>query len=87
MRAAASLPLSIPLLLALATGAAAHDWNGLARDSRGNLFVVDAEDGHVWKVAPDGSVTTFVTSEAGAALEHPHHLAIDERDRLWLGSG
>ncbi len=71
----------------LCATAAAHDWNGIARDSAGNVFVVDAEDGWIWKVAPDRRARGFVTGEAGIALNHPHHLAIDEQDRLWLGSG
>jgi hypothetical protein len=72
---------------AVAAPARAHDWNGIARDSAGNVFVVDAEDGWIWKVTPDGKARGFVTGEAGIALNHPHHLAIDELDRLWLGSG
>lgn len=84
--------VAIVAAVALANAAAAHDWNGLARDSTGAIFVVDAEDGHVWKVvaeAPGGAVKArgFITGEAGVALGHPHHLATDEQDRLWLASG
>jgi sugar lactone lactonase YvrE len=78
---------TVALFITAPALAHAHDWNGLARDSHGNLFVVDAEDGYVWKVAPDGRATTFVSGDAGEPLNHPHHLAIDEHDRLWLGSG
>jgi sugar lactone lactonase YvrE len=75
------------LALFLGATAAAHDWNGIARDSAGSVYVVDAEDGHIWRVTPDGKSSTFVGGEAGIALNHPHHLAIDEQEQLWLGSG
>jgi len=81
------LLLAHSLLAAAPRTALAHDWNGLVLDSRGHCFVVDAEDGYVWKVAPDGVASTFVPTAAGVAMNHPHHLAIDEHDRLWLASG
>ena len=79
---------TILLTIALARpSAAAPAWNGIARASRGHVYVVDAEDGHIWRIAPDGEVRDFVSGEAGIALNHPHHLAIDEQDQLWRGSG
>lgn len=88
-RLPAAARLGLPILLASASAgrALAHDWNGIARDEAGNVFVVDAEDGHVWSVARDGRVRDFVSGEAGIALGHPHHLAIDPQQGLWLGSG
>jgi len=71
----------------LASEVSAHDWNGLAADRAGNLFAVDAEDGYVWKIAPDGKVSTFVDGERGSKLNHPHHLEIDGDDHLWLAGG
>lgn len=84
---AAVLPAALVAVAALAAGAAAHDWNGLVADRAGNLFAVDAEDGQVWKIAPDGKVTTLVDGERGSKLNHPHHLEIDGDDHLWLAGG
>jgi len=73
---------------AFAAVAAAHDWNGLAIDPAGRVYAVDAEDGQVWRVAPDGKVAVYVP---GAALDedcyHFHHLALDGEGVLWLPSG
>ncbi len=81
----------LPLILAviLWTGTArAHDWNGIAVDARDNVFVVDAEDGQVWRIDPKGKVAVHLP---GARIDEPcahtHHLAIDEEGALWLPSG
>jgi len=78
---------AIALAALLAPAARAHDWNGLVADRAGNLFAVDAEDGFIWKIAPDGKAKCFVGTERGAALNHPHHLEIDGDDHLWLAGG
>jgi hypothetical protein len=65
----------------------AHDWNGLALDRSGNAYSIDAEDGYIWKIAPDGKVSTFLPTDRGKDLGHPHHLAIDDSGTLWLASG
>lgn len=83
--AAFAAPLLI--LAALAPDAPAHDWNGLVADRAGNLFAIDAEDGYVWKIAPDGKATAFIDTERGSKLNHPHHLEIDGDDHLWLAGG
>ena len=76
------------LLSVLLVGAApAHDWNGIAIDSSGRLYVVDAEDGQLWRVSPDGKSTVFVPGSRGRELKHPHHLAPDATNTLWLASG
>jgi sugar lactone lactonase YvrE len=74
------------LLLAAGT-AAAHDWNGIAIDADGNVFVVEAEYGRIWKIARDGTSALFVSAKDGEQLGHPHHLAIDAKGTLWLASG
>lgn len=67
---------------------AAHDWNGLAIDARGNLYVVDAEDGQIWKITPAGTVSVFVKgTPRGQTCHHPHHLAMDPEGLLWFASG
>jgi sugar lactone lactonase YvrE len=83
----ATFAAALLAVAAFAAGASAHDWNGLAADRAGNLFAVDAEDGHVWKISPDGKASTFVDGERGSKLNHPHHLEIDSDDHLWLAGG
>jgi hypothetical protein len=80
----------IPCLLSLlwVSPAAAHDWNGIAIDKAGCLYVVDAEDGQVWKVSPAGKVEVYRKGAAGAEeCDHAHHLAIDETGALYIPSG
>lgn len=76
----------VPVLL-LALVAAAHDWNGIARTGDGTLLVVDAEDGQIWKVSPEGNVSVFVAGKKTKACNHPHHLALDRKGALWLAGG
>jgi hypothetical protein len=47
------------LFLTGSPGALAHDWNGIAMDRAGNLYVVDAEDGQIWKVSPAGKAEVY----------------------------
>jgi hypothetical protein len=80
--------LAIGSILVLAAApVAAHDWNGLALDAAGNAYVVDADDGRIWKVAGDGKATTFIGGADGERLAHPHHVELDERGFLWLAAG
>jgi len=74
-------------LIATAATAFAHDWNGIAIDPRGSIYVVDADSSRIWKVSPDGKVKVHVDVPAASALHHPHHLSIDGEGTLWLGSG
>jgi hypothetical protein len=76
----------VPVLL-LALAAAAHDWNGMARAGNGALYVIDAEDGQIWKVSAKGAVSVFVAGEKAKRCNHPHHLALDRKGALWLAGG
>lgn len=78
------LAVLLPLLAAPALG---HDWNGMARAPDGSLYVVDAEDGQIWRVSPRGEVSVFVKGEDARACNHPHHLEMDHRGLLWLAGG
>ncbi len=70
-----------------ASPSVAHDWNGIAVDSQGSVYVVDADCGQIWKVGPGGTVGVFLSASKAKKLEHPHHLAFDQKGMLWLGSG
>jgi sugar lactone lactonase YvrE len=67
----------------------------LATDMNGNLFIADASNHRVRKVAPDGTITTVAgTGTAGfsadgsaaiqAELNHPLGLAVDSLDNLFI---
>jgi sugar lactone lactonase YvrE len=64
-----------------------HDWNGMAIDKSGHLYLVDAEGGEIWKISPSGKVEPFIGLDKGIRLNHPHHLSVDGDDNLWLASG
>lgn len=68
---------------------------GVARDSRGNLYVSDVEENVVYKIDPTGRQTLFAgTGEAGyagdgaaairATLNKPRGLAMDDLDGLLI---
>jgi sugar lactone lactonase YvrE/predicted esterase len=68
---------------------------GLACDANGNLFVADASNHRVRKVAPDGTITTVAgTGTAGfsgdegpataAQISHPLGLAVDSAGNLFI---
>ncbi|MHC4480093.1 MAG: hypothetical protein ACYS1C_03875 [Planctomycetota bacterium] len=65
----------------------AHDWNGIAGAGDGSLFVVDAEDGQIWMISPNGQVSVFFTGKVAKCCIHPHHLALDTHGQLWLAGG
>jgi len=80
--------LLILLALLAASPAAAHDWNGIAVDAKDQIYVVDAEDGQVWRIDSQGKVTVHVKGEESLkTCRHTHHLAIDKDGVLWLPSG
>ena len=67
--------------------------HGIEIDSHGNLFVTDNPNHAVRRIAPDGTVTTFVGNGApgsadgtgtAARLNFPHDLAIDAHDNLYV---
>jgi sugar lactone lactonase YvrE/predicted esterase len=68
---------------------------GLACDANGNLFIADASNHRVRKVAPDGTITTVAgtgtagfTGDGGAAtqaqINHPLGLAVDSLGNLFI---
>ncbi|MHC5012197.1 MAG: hypothetical protein ACYTG6_14850 [Planctomycetota bacterium] len=75
------------LVLLFAVPALAHDWNGIALDASGHVYVIDAEDAQIWKIGPAGEVSVFFPGSEGEPLCHPHHLAMDADGVLWLASG
>jgi hypothetical protein len=67
--------------------------HGITVDSHGNIFVTDNPNHAVRKIAPDGTVSTFVGngtpgsadgSGTAARLNFPHDLAIDANDNLYV---
>jgi len=77
------------LLVALATTPVlAHDWNGIAIAADDVLFVVDAEDGQVWRVDAKGKVSVHHKGvEDRKTCPHTHHVVLDGDGTLWLPSG
>lgn len=75
------------IVLYTAASPAVHDWNGLCLDKKGNVYVIDAEDGQIWRISKDGTVRVFLSGKKARQLHHPHHLAIDAKGSLWLASG
>ena len=80
--------LLVFLALLAASPAAAHDWNGIAVDKKDRIYVVDAEDGQVWRIDPQGKIAVHLAGEESRkTCRHTHHLAIDKDSVLWLPSG
>lgn len=78
-----------------ATKAGLNEPWGLTCDANGNLFIADASDHRVRKVAPDGTITTVAgTGAAGfsgdegpataAQINHPLGLAVDSAGNLFI---
>jgi len=68
---------------------------GVAVDAAGNVYVADYNNNAIRKIAPDGSVSTFAGSTAGAAgasngtgtsatFNHPYSIAIDAAGNLYV---
>lgn len=65
---------------------------GIAKDSQGNLFVVDKGNNSIRKISPTGQVSTFAGSVVGfedgqgknAKFNSPNGIAIDSLDNLYL---
>ncbi len=81
------LTMVLLVTLLVVPAAWAHDWNDIAINRAGDIFVVDADYGEIWKIAPNGKVETFVSKQTGEGCNHPHHLSMDAHDTLWFGSG
>lgn len=68
--------------------------SGIVTDRRGDLFIVDSADSVIRKVTPTGEVTTFAgrPGQTGVAdgpgpdarFDHPHAIAIDKSDDLFV---
>lgn len=78
-----------------ATQAQLYEPWGLALDSKGDLFIADASNHRIRKMAPDGKISTVAgTGTAGlsgdegpaaaAQLNHPLAVAVDSRDNLFI---
>jgi len=74
-------------LLVLGAVAFAHDWNGIARDRDGALYLIDGDSGRIFRVGAGGAVTLYLGADATEACNHPHHLAFDAQGALWIPSG
>ena len=78
-----------------ATAAEMHSPDGLAVDSRGNLYIADTGNNRVRKVTPGGTITTVAgTGVAGfsgdgkpatsAKLDEPYWVAVNSRGELYI---
>jgi sugar lactone lactonase YvrE len=76
-----------------AASASFRSINGLAFDSGGNLFVVDAGSYRIRKITPDGIVSTFAGSNYGsgtdgslttATFSTPKGITIDDYDNIYV---
>jgi len=68
---------------------------GIARDKLGNLYVADAGNNRIRKIAPDGTVSTVAGNgyrgfagdgqlATAASLNHPVGVAVDSKGNLWI---
>ncbi len=78
-----------------ATGTAASFWQpyGVAVDSKGNVYVADANNNAIRKIAPGGVVTTFAGSAmpgfangtgTAATFSYPTGIAVDKADNIYV---
>ncbi len=78
-----------------ATSAALSDAEGVAVDSKGNVFIADANDHRVREIAPDGTITTVAgdgfpgfRGDGGPAslsrLNTPYGVAVDRAGNLYI---
>lgn len=79
----------------LATAAALSDAEGVAVDSLGNVFIADANDHRIRKIAPDGTISTVAgdgfpgfSGDGGPAsaarLNTPYGIAVDSAGNLYI---
>ncbi len=57
---------------------------GIAYDADGSLWVADNKGKALRKVAPDGTVTTMLTTDGKQNLMLPNDVAVDAKGRVWL---
>ena len=78
-----------------ATAAALSDAEGVAVDAAGNVFVADANDHRVRKIAPDGTISTIAGDgfpgfrgdggpASAARLNTPYGVAVDRAGNLFI---
>jgi uncharacterized protein (TIGR03437 family) len=78
-----------------ATSASLSDAEGVAVDSKGNVFIADANDHRVREIAPDGTITTVAgdgfpgfLGDGGPAsasrLNTPYGVAVDRAGNLYI---
>ena len=77
-------------------GAAAKLYHpdGLARDSQGNLYVLETENRLVRKITPEGAVTTLAGSSritgdvdglgSAASFSRPQGIAVDSKSNVYV---
>ncbi|TMU50376.1 IPT/TIG domain-containing protein [Flagellimonas algicola] len=69
------------------TEAKFYEPRDLAKDSGGNIFVVDRRNNAIRKIAPDGEVTTFAGGVLGSGegqFRFPRGLAMDSDDNIYV---
>ncbi len=61
---------------------------GITIDAGGNLFVADAGNNLIRKIAPDSTVTTFATSPSGFAnlINNPTGVAVDNKGNVYIAN-
>jgi sugar lactone lactonase YvrE len=70
----------------LAIGGATVRPNGIALEPEGSFLLahLGAEDGGVYRLAPDGMLTPMLTEIGGRPIPPSNFPAVDSRGRLWL---
>lgn len=61
-----------------------HEPNGLAMDSKGNLYNANIGDGKIYKVARDGTAEVILEEIDGQPLGAANFVFVDSQDRLWI---
>ncbi len=65
-------------------GSMGGDPNGLAMDSKGNIYIANIEDGNVYKMDRQGNTEVILNEIDGQPLGAANYVFIDSKDRLWI---
>jgi sugar lactone lactonase YvrE len=65
-------------------GNVGHEPNGLAMDSKGNLYNANIGDGKIYKMQKDGSHEVILEEIDGQPLGAVNFVFVDSQDRLWI---